>query len=224
MELARVLLLQETLGATSLAGVPTELGSSTKARLLAGDEILPSGVDERLVEQAVDYSRVHPVVLGEAGFKMTSNVLDVTFAGWMQGRAETTSPKLALAQELDHLFGVGTCRATMALLVMLVERVGAPKAAIAARFRARVFPPALVKLVLMSLPIILALEARVARCAPVYILLIRHGWGSTHNLRAINHRCGSCARCGKHGEGSLSASAGRGLPRHGRASRANRPQ
>lgn len=162
LELAGVLLLQETLGPTSLAGVPTELGPSTKAGLLAGDEILPSGMDERLVEQAIDYSRVHPVVLSEAGLKMASNVLDVAFTGRMQGRAETTSPKLALAQKLDHLFGVRTCRATVTLLVMLIERVGAPKAAIAARLRAGVFPPALVKLVLMSLPIILALEACVA--------------------------------------------------------------
>lgn len=93
---------------------------------------------------------------------MPGNVLDMTLACWVQSGTESTGPVLAFAQELDHLLGVGTSGAAVALLMMLVERVGTPEATVAARFRTWVLSPSLMELVFVSLPIVLALEARFA--------------------------------------------------------------
>lgn len=122
LQLAGVLVLKETLGASSLAGVPAELRSTTVVLgLLAHNQSIPGLVYERLVEEAIHDSRVHPVTLGHARLEMTSDVLNMALASRVEGRTEATSPVLALAKELDHLFGVGASLATMALLVVLVE-------------------------------------------------------------------------------------------------------
>lgn len=118
---------------------------------------------------------MHPVVLGQARLKVPGNVFDVTFACRVEGRAEATSPILALPEKLDNLFRVWASLASMALLMMLVKGIGAPKAAVAAGFGARILSPALVELILVSLPVIFSLEARLARRAPVNVLLVSRG-------------------------------------------------
>lgn len=153
--------------------MPTELRTpSTKLSLLARHHGVPGIVDERLVQQAVDDARVHPVSLAQARLEMPGDMLNVTLSCGMQGRAEATGPILALAQESDDLFSVGTRLAAVALLVMLIERVGAPEAAVAARLGAGILPPALVELVFVTLPVVLALETCLTRGAPVDVRLV----------------------------------------------------
>lgn len=153
--------------------MPTELRTaSTKLSLLTRHHGVPGIVDERLVQQTVDDARVHPVSLAQARLEMPGDMLNVTLSCRMQGRAEATGPVLALAQESDDLFSVRTRLAAVALLVMLVERVGAPEAAVAARLGAGIFPPALVELVFVTLPVVLALETCLTRGAPVDVCLV----------------------------------------------------
>lgn len=143
--------------------MPTELRTtSAKFSLLGRHESIPGPVDERLMQEAVDDPRVHPLSLAQARLEMPGHVLDVSLARRVKGRAETTGPVLALAEELDHLFCVGTRLAAVALLVVLVERVGAPETAVAAWLRAGILSPTLVELVLVTLPIIFSLEAGLA--------------------------------------------------------------
>ena len=161
--MTRILLLQESLCTSCLAGVPAELGSPAGVLgLLADHQGIPGFVDERLMEQTVDDPRMHPVALGEAGLEVSGHVLDVALAGRVERRAEAAGPVLAFAEKLDHLVGMGAGLAAVALLVVLVERVGAPETAVAARLGARVLPPSLVELVLVALPVVLALEASLA--------------------------------------------------------------
>lgn len=198
LELAGVLLFQESLGAPRLARVPGKLRpAAVVLALLAVDEGVPCLTYEGLMEEAVDDPRVHPVPLGHAGLEVASDVLDVALAGRVQGGAEPTGPILAFSQELDHLFGMGARFATVALLVMLVERIGPPEAAVATGFRTRILPPALVKLVFVALPVIFPLEAGLARRAPVNVLPARAG-GSGGNVRAVEDRHG---RGRGHGQG-----------------------
>lgn len=140
--------------------------------MLLSNECVPCCVDEWLVEEAVDDARVHPVILAEARLKVARNVLDVAFAGWVKSGAEAASPVLALSQKLDHFFGVRAGFASVALLVMLVERVRAPEATVAAGFRAGVFSPALVKFVFVAFPVVLAFKASLTRGAPIDVLLV----------------------------------------------------
>jgi hypothetical protein len=102
-------------------------------------------------------------------------MFDVTFPCRVKGRTKAASPILALPEELDNLFRVWASLAPMTLLMMLVKRVGTPKAAIAAWFRAGIFSPTLVELVLVSLPVIFSLETCLTRRAPVNILLASRG-------------------------------------------------
>jgi hypothetical protein len=185
------------------AGMPAESRAAAPIRgLFAGDEGFPGFMNQGLVQQAIDNARVHPLALGHARFEMACHVLDVSFASRMKGRTETASPVLALTQESHHLLGVRARLATMALLVMLVERVGTPEAAIAPRLRARIFPPAFMELVFMALPIVFALEARLTRRAPIDILFIDSTTGA--NLTAVHERrAGGRVHRGRHGEGSL---------------------
>lgn len=132
------------------------------------------------MQQAVDDARVHPVSLAQARLEMPGHMLNVTLAGRMQGRAEAAGPVLALAEESNHLFGVGTGLAAVALLVMLVERVGAPETAVAAGLGAGILSPALVELVFVTLPVVLALETRLTRGAPVDVCLVGRGGSRRH--------------------------------------------
>lgn len=141
------------------------------------------------MEQAVYNTRVHPLAFGHARFEMTCHMLNVSFPGRMQGGAEATGPVFALAQEFDDLLGVRAGGAAVALLVVLIERVASPEAPIAAGFGARVLPPALVEFVLVALPVILALEACLARRTPVDVLLVD---GSAHGRSAEKRR--TCRR------------------------------
>lgn len=85
LQLSRVLILQEALGATSLARMPTELGSSTVVLgLFADDKCVPSFMDERLMKETIDDPRVHPVALGHARFEMTRDMFDVSLASGMK--------------------------------------------------------------------------------------------------------------------------------------------
>lgn len=85
LELARALILEESLGAARLAWVPTELRSAAVVlRLFANDEGIPGFMNEGLVKKAIDDARVHPVTLGHARFEMTSNMLNMTLAGWVE--------------------------------------------------------------------------------------------------------------------------------------------
>lgn len=191
LQLPRALILQETLGTARLAWVPAELRPSTIVfGLLADDKRIPCLVNERLVQQAVDDSRVHPVTLGHARLKMTSNMLDVTLTGGVQGRAETTRPVLALTQELDNLLGVRTSLAAVALLMVLVERIGTPEATVTSRLRAGILPPALVELIFMSFPVVLSLEARFARGTPIDVGLASGTIGTTEGTGRRSRRGG----------------------------------
>lgn len=163
LKLAGVLLLQEALRTSRLARVPTELRTtSAKFSLLSRHKSIPSPVDEWLMQETVDDPRVHPFGLAQARLKMPGHMFNVSLARRVKGRAETTGPVLALAEELDHLFCMGTRLAAVALLVVLVERVGAPETAVAAWFGAGILSPTLMKLILVTLPVILSLEAGLA--------------------------------------------------------------
>lgn len=59
----------------------------------------------------------------------------------------------------------------MALLMVLIERVGAPEATVATRLRTRIFSPALVEFVFVSFPVVFALKTCLTRGAPIDILL-----------------------------------------------------
>lgn len=132
------------------------------------------------MQQTVDDARVHPVGLAQTRLEMPGHMLNVTLACRMQGRAEATGPVLTLAEESNHLFSVGTCLAAVALFVVLVERVGAPEAAVAARLGAGIFPPTLVELVFVTLPVVLALETCFTRGAPVDVCLIGRRGSRSH--------------------------------------------
>lgn len=170
LKLTGALVLKETLGATCLAGMPAELRSTTIVLgLLAHNKRIPSFMNKRLVKKTIDNARVHPVTFGHARFEMTSNMLNMALAGGVKSRTEATSPVLALAQELDHFLSMRARLAAVTLFVMLVERIGTPEATVTARLGARILAPALMKLILVTLPIVLALEARLARGAPVNV-------------------------------------------------------
>lgn len=163
LELAGVLLLQEALSTPRLARVPTELRTaSAKFSLLSRHKSIPGPVDEWLMQKTVDDSRMHPLGLAQAGLEMPGHMLNVSLSRRVKGRAETTGPVLALAKELDYLFCVGTRLAAVALLVVLIERVGAPETAVAAWLGAGILSPTLVKLILVTLPVILSLKAGLA--------------------------------------------------------------
>lgn len=163
LELAGILLLQEALSTSRLARVPTELGTaSAKFSLFSRHKSIPSPVDEWLMQETVDDPRVHPLGLAQARLEVPGHMFNVSLARRVKGRAEATSPVLALAEELDHLFCVGTRLAAVALLVVLVERVGAPETAVAAWLGAGILSPTLVELILVTLPVILSLEAGLA--------------------------------------------------------------
>jgi hypothetical protein len=117
---------------------------------------------------------------------MTGNVFDMTLASWVESRAEATSPVLAFSEKLDYFLGMGASFTTMALLVMLIERVGSPKAAVASRLGARVLAPALMKLILVSLPVVLALEACLTRCAPINVGLASSANRGTHWTKTVH--------------------------------------
>ena len=91
--------------------------------LLAVDESIPGFMDERLVQKAINDTRMHPVSFGQSGLEMAGNMLNMALACGMKCRAEATCPVLALAEELDDLLGMRASRAAVALLVMLVEGV-----------------------------------------------------------------------------------------------------
>lgn len=163
--------LQKALSSSGLVGVPAELWPSARELgLLALDEILPRLVNMRLVQKAVNDPGVHPLSLGQARLKMARDMFNVALTGGMQCRAESTGPVLAFAQVLDDFLGVRARLATVALFVMLVEGVGPPEASVAARFRARVLSPALMELIFVPFPVILALEASLTRRTPIYVL------------------------------------------------------
>jgi hypothetical protein len=129
---------------------------------------------------------VHPVTLGHTRLKVTGNVFDMTLASWVESRAEATSPVLAFSEKLDYFLGMGASFTTMALLVMLIERVGSPKAAVASRLGTRVLAPALVKLVLMALPVVLALEACFTGGAPIDVGLTSCTNRGTHRAKTVH--------------------------------------
>ena len=168
LQLTGSLVFQEPLGAARLVGVPAEMRRAAgELGLLAGEEVLPGLVDERLVEEAVDDARVHPLGLCLARLKVAGDVLDVALARGVQGRAEAAGPVLSLAEVAHYFFRVRARLAAVRLFVVLVEGVGAPKGPVAAWLRARVLLPALVEFVLVALPVVLSLKGRVARRAAV---------------------------------------------------------
>ena len=63
------------------------------------------------------------------------------------------------------------CRAAVALLVVLIEGVRTPEAAIATWLGTRILPPTLVELVFVALPVVLELEARLTGSTPVDVSL-----------------------------------------------------
>ena len=104
---------------------------------------------------------------------MPGDMLNVSLSSRVKGRAESTGPVLAFAQVFDHLLRMGTRLATVALFVMLVERIRTPKTSVAAWLGTRVLAPPLMEFIFVSLPIILSLEASFTRGTPVDILLVR---------------------------------------------------
>lgn len=162
------------------------------------------------MKKAVDNARVHPVVFAETGFEVSGNVFDVTLAGRVKSGAKAAGPVLALSQKLDHFFGMRARFTSVTLLVVLVERVGAPEAAVAAWLWARILAPALMEFIFMSLPVIFALEAGLARGTPVHVLLVT---ARGRHLRAID----DWSAAGRGERGGHGAVAGTGLPGHGGA-------
>lgn len=187
LELPIVLFLKETLGAASLTGVPAELWPPTHiVGLFAIDQGVPGFMNERLVQKTIDDTRMHPVTFSQARLEMAGNMFDVTLSGRMQSRTEATSPVLALTEELYHLFSVGASRTAVALLVVLIERIGAPETPIAARLWAWVLPPTLMEFILVAFPVVLALEASLTRGAPVDVSFAGGGC-----LGTVDQRCTS---------------------------------
>jgi hypothetical protein len=190
LKLAGILVLEESLSTTGFAWVPTELRSSSIVLgLLANDKRIPGFVDQRLVQKTIHNTRVHPVTFGHARLKVAGNMFDVALASWVKSRTKATGPVLAFSKELDYFLGVGTSLAAMTLLMMLVERVGSPKTAVTSRFGTRVLAPALVKLILVALPVVLALEARFTGRAPIDVRLASCTYRGTHRAKAV-HRTG----------------------------------
>lgn len=109
---------------------------------------------------------------------------------------------------------MGARLAAVALLVVLVERIGTPEATVAARLGARVLAPALVKLILVALPVVLALEARLARGAPVNVSLAggtdwwAEGTSDGGSRRERKRRLTSAGRGGVPGNGGLARVCG----------------
>jgi hypothetical protein len=185
--LAGILVLEESLGTASFAWVPTELRpSSVVLGLLANDKRVPSLVDQRLVQKTINNTRVHPVAFGHARLKVAGNMFDMALASWMKSRAEATSPVLTFSEEFDYFLSVGTSLAAMTLLVMLIERVGSPKTAVTSRLGTRVLAPALVKLVLVALPVVLALKARFTGGAPIDVCLASCTYRGTHRAKTVH--------------------------------------
>lgn len=87
---------------------------------------------------------------------MCGNVFVVLLELGVHGSAEPASPCPPLPHVLDYAIRMGTRPAAVGRLVVLVKGVGPPKTLVAVR--ARVFPPSLVKLLLVPLPVELALE------------------------------------------------------------------
>lgn len=161
MELTRAFVFHEALRSPSLGGIPAELClSPCEVALLLSQNILPSFVDERLVKQPINDSRMGPVRLRLACFEVPSNVLHVSFPGRMEGSTEAASPVLPLPEILDNLLGMGACLAPMRRLVMLVESIGSPEATVATRLGARILLPSLVEFFFVPLPVVLSLESR----------------------------------------------------------------
>lgn len=217
--MAGVLVFEETLGTASLAWVPTELGpSAIVLGLLAHNQSIPSLVDQRLVKETIHNARMHPVTLCHTRLEVSSNVFDVALAGRVKGRAEAARPVLALSEELDHLFSVRASLASVALLVMLVERVGSPEAAVTSRLGTRILAPALVKLILVALPVVLALEAGLTRGAPINVGLTSCADRGTHRTESVQG-----AGRGNRKRRLRSVASRSGLPRHRGLSRVGRP-
>lgn len=142
----------------------------------------------------------------------------MALAGRVEGGAEAARPVLALSEELDHLFGVRASLASVALLVMLVERVGSPEAAVTSRFGTRILAPALVKLILVALPVVLALEAGLTRGAPINVGLTSCADRGTHGAESVQG-----AGRGNRERRLRSVASRSGLPRHRRLPRVGRP-
>lgn len=154
------------------------------------------------MQQAIDDIRVHPVVLLGAGLKMGRDVLVVFLEFGVHSGAKPASPGSSFSHVLDHAIGVRTRFAPVCGFVMLVERVRTPEALVT--IGAWVFPPPLVKLLLVPLPIELALERLVTRSTPVFGLRgcrVRCCWLGE---RAANGGCRTeGGSCGGRGQDAL---------------------
>ena len=106
-----------------------------------------------------------------AVFVVAGDMVEVAIAAGEEASAEAARPGLLALRVLDDALGVRTCRAAVCVLVVLVERVGSPEDAIAVRAWVALVP--LVELVLVPLPVELALERDVTKCAPISTLRFR---------------------------------------------------
>ena len=131
-------------------------------------QLLPCLADQRLVKQRVDHKRVVVMRLVASVLVVSRHMVEIPVPGSHKRTAETTAPTRPPLRIPNHLLGVRAGRASMCVLVVLVEGVGAPEDAVAVR--AWVALVSLVEFVLMSLPVELALETDVAECAPVRTL------------------------------------------------------
>ena len=166
MKLPRTITLEKSLGVAGCSGVPLEqwLLRAREVVVQTGVKLLPSMVDGRLVEEAVYDVGMVPVRLVAAVLEVMGNVIKVAVPAGEKGSTEPTGPGSLAMRVFDNAVGVRARGASVGVLVVLVERVGAPEDAIAARARVPLVP--LVELVLVPFPVELALEGDVAKGTP----------------------------------------------------------
>ncbi len=152
---------------------------------------------------------MRPIQLRHAALKVYRHVVNVPLKLAVQRGTESAAVCPSLPHRLHDHLGVRARLATVGGLVMLIKGVGAPEALVAAV--AGVFARAVVELFLVPLPIKLALECLVARCAPELGLArgVRRGGDGTAHRR---------------GREAAVAARAAGHCRHGRSVLRRRPE
>lgn len=166
LQLPRALPLQKPLRVPRRLGIPLQHGllAPRQMPIQLRVELLPGLDDGRLVQQPVNHQRVIPVAFVAAVLVVARDVIKVAIPAPQKGAAEAAGPGVLALRVLNDAVGVGASLAPVGVLVMLVERVGAPEDAVAVGAGIPLVP--LVELVLVTLPVELTLEGHVAKGAP----------------------------------------------------------
>lgn len=166
LQLSLALALDIPLLPSGIVDTPAEHGLvPIEFTLLPVHQFPPIFQHGRLVQQAIDYIGVHPVVLLGTGLEMRCDMFVVLLEFGVHGGTEAAPPSSSLPHVFDNSIGMGTCFAPMRRFVMLIKGVWSPEALIT--IWAWIFPPSLMELLLVPLPVEFALERLVTRCAPI---------------------------------------------------------